>query len=141
MKIFWRDFVPITAKVPSWYPYAIIQKDLLFNAQQENIHFLHLPCNTLEEYKKYIMGCQCKFCLHDVPEDYKKELRDKGPTKGFYESIQDTETKWNDNFEYIYDVITGDTMQGYTIFNPYYDICDNILDTINDVPIHFTSSS
>ena len=141
MKLFWRDFVPITAKVPSWYPHALIQKDLLFYAQQENIHFLHLSCNTLEENKKYIMGCQCKFCLHDVPENYKRLLRDKGSSDGFYNTIPYTDSKWNNNFEYIYDDKTDSMTRGYTIFNPSYDISIITLDTINDVPIHFTASS
>lgn len=28
----------------------------------DNVHFLHLDCNTLPENKKYILGCQCEYC-------------------------------------------------------------------------------
>lgn len=28
----------------------------------DNVHFLHLDCNTLPENKKYILGCQCDYC-------------------------------------------------------------------------------
>ena len=38
----------------------------------KNIHFLHLPCNTLESYKEYIPGCQCKFCQTKIKELYHK---------------------------------------------------------------------
>ena len=38
----------------------------LWESQKNNIHFLHLPFNTLPENKKWIMGCQCDFCKNDT---------------------------------------------------------------------------
>lgn len=37
----------------------------------DNVHFLHLDCNTLPENKKYILGCQCDYC-----NGYSRELKD-----------------------------------------------------------------
>jgi len=61
MKLFWREFIPVTAKIPMWNNRANYQRNLLFQARQHNIHFMHLPCNTLPENKQYIIGCQCFF--------------------------------------------------------------------------------
>ena len=69
-KLFWRNYVPLTAKPPSWLKYANYIQNKLWEAQKDNIHFLHLPFNTLPENKKWIMGCQCDFCKNDtiIPE-------------------------------------------------------------------------
>ncbi len=68
-KIFWRNYVPLTAKIPSWNKrYNYVQKTL-WEARLKNIHFLHLPFNTLPENKKWIMGCQCDFCINDKDVD------------------------------------------------------------------------
>ena len=64
-KLFWRNYIPLTAKIPSWQTrHNYIQKTL-WESRQKNIHFLHLPFNTLPENKQWIMGCQCEFCLND----------------------------------------------------------------------------
>jgi hypothetical protein len=60
---FWRDYVPLTAKVPLWYTRKLYIENRLFEARNKNVHFMHLEFNTLPENKKWIMGCQCKFCL------------------------------------------------------------------------------
>ena len=39
----------------------------------DNVHILHLDCNTLPENKKYIMGCQCEYCK-GCPRELKDEL-------------------------------------------------------------------
>lgn len=66
-KLFWREYVPLTAKIPSWYNRKIKIENILFQSRLKNIHFLHLSFNTLPENKKWIMGCQCNFCL-SIPE-------------------------------------------------------------------------
>lgn len=38
---FWRNYVPLTAQIPCWYEGYSKQKELLLNAQINNIHFLH----------------------------------------------------------------------------------------------------
>lgn len=39
----------------------------------DNVHILHLECNTLPENKKYIMGCQCDYCKI-CPRELKDEI-------------------------------------------------------------------
>ena len=39
----------------------------------DNVHFLHLDCNTLPENKKYILGCQCNYCK-SCPRSLKDEI-------------------------------------------------------------------
>lgn len=62
MKLFWRNYVPLMAKVPSWYKTKIDVERELYDAREKNIHFMHLSFNTLEENKRWIMGCQCSYC-------------------------------------------------------------------------------
>tara|TARA_B110000971_G_C19953906_1_gene474734 strand:+ start:603 stop:1136 length:534 start_codon:yes stop_codon:yes gene_type:complete len=69
-KGFWKTYVPLTAKPPSWLHYANYVKSELWNASLNNIHFLHLPFNTLPENKKWIMGCQCDSCISDTEVDF-----------------------------------------------------------------------
>tara|TARA_B000000532_G_C18872245_1_gene408947 strand:+ start:1920 stop:2483 length:564 start_codon:yes stop_codon:yes gene_type:complete len=64
-KHFWKEYIPLTAKPPSWLKYHNYVQDTLWNARLKNIHFSHLPFNTLPENKKWIMGCQCDFCIND----------------------------------------------------------------------------
>lgn len=59
---YWRNYVPVIAKVPSWYERKIRVDKKLLESKINNIHFLHLDFNTLPENKKWIMGCQCDFC-------------------------------------------------------------------------------
>ena len=66
---FWRSYVPLTAKPPSWLKHHNYIQKTLWEARQKNIHFLHLPFNTLPENKKWIMGCQCDHCQKDVKVD------------------------------------------------------------------------
>lgn len=62
MRFYWRDYIPLTAKVPSWYKYKIETERQLYDAKRDNIHFMHLSFNTLPENKEWIMGCQCSYC-------------------------------------------------------------------------------
>ena len=39
----------------------------------DNVHILHLDCNTLPENKEYIMGCQCEYC-RGCPRELKDEM-------------------------------------------------------------------
>ncbi len=68
-KLSWRNYVPSTAKIPSWHNHMNYVQKKLWEAQLHNIHFLHLPFNTLPENKKWIMGCQCDFCKNDTEVD------------------------------------------------------------------------
>ena len=65
-RFFWREFIPITAKVPSWQIRANAVTQELWLAREKNIHFSHLSFNCIPENKKWIMGCQCDSCLNDT---------------------------------------------------------------------------
>lgn len=65
-KLFWREYIPLTSKPPSWLTYHNYVQEKLWESRFKNIHFLHLPFNTLPENKKWIMGCQCEFCKNDT---------------------------------------------------------------------------
>ena len=71
-RLFWRDFVPVTAKIPIWYTKKLEIEKKLYDARYNNIHFMHLPCNTLPENKKWIMGCQCSSCLEYTLKETQK---------------------------------------------------------------------
>ena len=68
-KGFWREYIPQTTKPPSWIKHMNYIKKTLWESRLNNIHFLHLPFNTLPENKKWIMGCQCDFCKNDTTID------------------------------------------------------------------------
>lgn len=59
---YWRDYIPLTARVPSWYERKVVIEDILFKSKIKNIHFLHLPFNIIPENMEWIMGCQCEYC-------------------------------------------------------------------------------
>ena len=61
-RLYWRSYVPLTAQVLPWHARKNYVDKTLWDAVVQNIHFLHLPFNTLEGEKKWIMGCQCDFC-------------------------------------------------------------------------------
>jgi len=54
----------------------------------DNVHILHLDCNTLPENKKYIMGCQCEYCK-GCPRELKDEMYNdvRGKVHRFIKSI------------------------------------------------------
>lgn len=137
-KQFWKDFVPITAKVPSWNASAIAQRQLLYNARSKNIHFLHLPCNTLEINKQYIMGCQCDYCISSTISVKYLELKDTLYNDYFYRHIPNTMTRWNDIFDIYYNPDTMTIKIGFTTFNPSYEE-ENLESTIQNIPIEFSS--
>lgn len=104
MRDFWRDYVPLTARIPSWYPRYAKQQELLLECQLKNIHFTHLPCNTLDTNKRYICGCQCSFC-----SEYNDEYKVISYINKYYLNIDDkphTEFRWNDKevFDSNYDI-------------------------------------
>lgn len=106
MKLFWRNYVPLTAKVPSWYEKKIKVERVLYDAREKNIHFMHLPFNTLPENKRWIMGCQCSYCKEYgtkgklgkmyLEREYRKLLIDQ---LYFHKNISSSEASdWNNHF-------------------------------------------
>ena len=73
---YWREYIPLTAQVPSWYERKVVIEDILFKSKIKNIHFLHLPFNIIPENKTWIMGCQCRFCSR-IKYKYKRKEYNK----------------------------------------------------------------
>ena len=116
-KNFWRSYVPLTAKPPSWIAYANYVKKISWEAQQKNIHFLHLPFNTLPENKEWIMGCQCDFCLKDtdttIMEKHMHSLIQYRNSNYFNDKVMPYESSsyWNERF-----ILSGETL--VKVFDP-----------------------
>ncbi len=118
MRLFWRSYIPLYSKVPSWYKQSIYSSNMLYTSIFKNIHFLHLPCNTLPEYKKYILGCQCNFCkseegMIDSEKALLYEYLELYNTS-FINSMPYTTTKWNHYYYHPFN-----TEYRVKIFNPY----------------------
>ena len=75
MKNFYKNhYTPLVSQVPSWYSYKLDVQKQISTCYFKNIHFLHLEMNTLPENKKYIMGCQCKFCINHKDKEIYKDI-------------------------------------------------------------------
>jgi len=141
MRNFWRTYIPLTSIPPSWYASAVKQQQLLFNAKLDNIHFMHLPCNTLEENKTYIVGCQCSYCIkgkqHIGSLKYMCEnIKQYYDDNYYYESVPYSGEGVNDIaniIEYGHEELIG--LQN---FNPNYAIRKTLQDKINGKPIYFS---
>ena len=123
MRQFWKDDLARSLQVPVWIERSVQQQQLLFEARHKNIHFLHLPCNTRPEYKKYIIGCQCdycKYCAH--PIDKQRELRkNKESFLYFYKTVPITDSLWNDRLEIINYDDEGAPIYGLPVFNSFFE--------------------
>ena len=141
MRNFWRAYIPLSAKPPSWYASAVKQQQLLFNAKLDNIHFMHLPCNTLKENKSYIVGCQCSDCSKGetgrISIRYMSEnLQQYYNENHYHSSVPLSGEGVNDVMQTI-DYET-EQLNGMLHYNPNYDIRPILTDTINGQPIYFT---
>ena len=126
-RIYWRDYVPITAKVPSWYHYKNDIEKEKFNAKLNNIHFMHLSFNCLPENKKWIMGCQCEYCITIDQNLKNKEYRKQYKNPYYFtKNMPITDTKYNlpyiitNDIQYIYDPLCGsmyESLEKYAIKN------------------------
>ena len=79
---YWRQYIPLTAQVPSWYAHKLKVQHSLWEARQKNIHILHMDCNCLPENKEYIFGCGCDYCKNNpkgdiIIESIPKNIQDK----------------------------------------------------------------
>ena len=120
---FWKNFVPITAQVPSWYAKKVETEKILYQGRLKNIHFLHLPFNTLPLNKKWIMGCQCEFCQKVYKKDKNKEYKKQYLHPNYFENkmpystVSDWNKEWhyNSNYlHYIYDPLHGSVFEDFT---------------------------
>ena len=128
-KAFWREYYPLSSKPPSWLKYNNLVKDTLWKARLNNIHFLHLPFNTLPENKKWIMGCQCDFCIKDTKVNiYEKHMHAFIQSQNPYYfpdklAPRETISDWNEylvpignntEFMKVFDPLCGTYKENYT---------------------------
>jgi len=157
MRNYWRKYIPLTAKIPSWYTHYIDQKKMLLNAMLDNVHFMHLPCNTLEENKTYILGCQCSYCkYYGLNRGYKGTISESeynhrklvennyvDDSDYFIETIptENNSSRWNSKWAWICSYNEDDNVEnvkmGMKIYNPGEDIFLTLKDRINGPPIYF----
>ena len=126
-RLYWRDFVPITAKIPTWMVHSQYMQRQLWEARLKNIHFLHLPMNIIPENKEWIMGCQCDFCISTpVPSQYGKAARviDHIDNINYFSDTvpQESIGYWNSHYYLVGNPIDG-TSHMTKIFDP---LCGSI---------------
>ena len=127
-RLFWRDYVPVFAKPPSWLIYHNYVQKTLWEARLNNIHFLHLPFNTLPENKKWIMGCQCDHCINDTEVDViEKHMYSliQYRTHYYFKRLmpEETQSHWNEHVVPVVPVLPNpfqnfDEIQYIKIFDP-----------------------
>jgi len=69
IKDYWKNIILEKSLKPLWqdhFDYVNREKDKIF---LKNIHFMHLEFNTRPEYKQYISGCRCDYCISYPQED------------------------------------------------------------------------
>ena len=124
-KFYKKDYILPINKIPIWYSHQIEIQKQISDCYLKNIHFLHLEMNTLPENKKYILGCQCNFCInHKDKNKYNHLINNYQGISYIDEDIfikyilgLDSDNYWV-NFNYWYQFENDD---GLPIFNPLYD--------------------
>tara|TARA_B110000046_G_C12904001_1_gene359856 strand:- start:312 stop:809 length:498 start_codon:yes stop_codon:yes gene_type:complete len=102
-RLYWRNYIPLTAKIPSWYNNKVSVENILFQSKLKNIHFLHLPFNILPENKEWIMGCRCSYCKNYKNKKYKRrEYSKQFEDERYFESIM-PHSDFNINKEFYLD--------------------------------------
>jgi len=136
---FWREYIPLTAKVPSWYNHKVKTERIIYEARLKNIHFLHLPFNTLEENKQWIMGCQCDHCKTLPKKKYKRKLyhRQFLDDTYFLTTVPTSYTHYNEKY-YIDDKIPEQLQYSYDpLFGSVYEDYDKYALRTNKIKLKF----
>lgn len=126
-KFFWRNYVPLTAKIPSWQIHHNNTQKILWEARVNNIHFFHLPFNTLPENKKWILGCQCDFCqnTNEISEMEKRAhtLIQSRNSSYFPDVLMPNESHslWNENIVWYWKSLYHNITIMGKIFNPLFN--------------------
>ncbi len=144
MKYYWKHTFMNTKLKPMWCGYKKYLDNELKKCIIDNVHFMHLDFNTLEETKKWIPGCECKFCQNyknshekEVQSTLVKILDDQSyfltECINCYDPIPN---KWNMNIIYFGNPLNYTT---FTIFDPLADMFyDQIKDDPQESPMYFS---
>ena len=74
MRAYWKQKTIDTPLKPMWYEWKEYMNNNIRSSLFDNVHFLHLECNTLEKNKEWIPGCQCSYCLNDTKVKNKEDI-------------------------------------------------------------------
>ena len=135
---FWREYVPLTAKIPSWYPSKIIIEKELFESRIQNIHFMHLSFNTLPHTKKWIIGCQCDFCLnYSNKKKIKKQSKKLFGNPDYFNDIMPASSQNSNNYLIFH--------KQNILYKNYDPLCGSVYERAdtysilkNAIPYHFS---
>ena len=138
MKNFWKKDLINRQLKPIWCDYKKYLDNELKKCIIHNVHFLHLDFNTLPEYKKWIPGCQCNFCMNihqKNKNEYEKILHNPNYFTKLIKCDDSIENYWNTLFLNYHDT-------SIRIFNPLKRYINTIYDQIklspHDSPIYFS---
>ena len=96
MRNYWKEYVPLTAQVPTWFAHKVKVEQELYQSRLKNIHFSHLSYNCIPEMLTWIPGCQCSYCLNNAPANHKIVTyaisKDKQMYKRIYPSYSHVQT-------------------------------------------------
>ena len=59
---YWKEYTLKKSLLPIWYKQYQYIQTMKKHISINNIHILHLECNTLPENKQFILRCQCSYC-------------------------------------------------------------------------------
>lgn len=144
MRYYWRDNFKNTILKPMWCDYKKYLDDEIKKSIIDNVHFMHLEFNTLEENKKWIPGCECQFC-QNYKNNHEKEVQSTlikilDDQSYFLTSCINCHdmmpNKWNMNIIYYGG---DDNYTTFTIFDPLADMFhDQIKDDPQESPMYFS---
>ena len=141
MRNHWKEMMRIKTLKPMWCDHKKYLDNELRKCIIDNVHFMHLNFNTLPEYKKWIPGCQCKFCkgLHKSKnKEYEKIVHDP---YYFVKTINcfDETNPWNELFLYY---TSNQSYASIRIFDYLKGYVNTVYDQVklspNDSPIYFS---
>ena len=152
MRNYWKYMMEKKPLKPMWCDYKKYVDNEIKKSIIDNVHFMHLEFNTLPEYKKWIPGCQCDYCIRHHKykiDDYEKIVDDESH---FFKTIQCNDlivNHWNKHLLYhtYYSeeeggiVLTGsDSIRIFDYLKGYlWTVYDQIKLDPNDSPIYFSN--
>ena len=120
MSVYWKDKLLSTPLKPMWGDHKAYMDNEIRKCLFDNIHFMHLECNTLEKNKEWIPGCQCKFCLNDTKVKNKDVIYQM-----IYDTGSDSQSTALQKFTHCYDIESN-------IWNCYMKYPDNLYEFLED---------
>ena len=124
-RLYWRSYIPLTAKVPVWQKRKNYVDRVLWDSRLKNIHLLHMPFNTLDQNKEWIMGCQCPFCKKggNISNKRKRFLVKKAEEEeGYFQSVMPEENNYYEfmNMNGYISVTNKPGLKGNYHYDPLY---------------------